>query len=150
MFLIWKIWVGKLLRAQSSLMTDNLINARDFPVSRYNCHSEKLFFIVFHYVCSFCTYINSHLTLKSLSHVRLCVNPWTVALPSFSVHGIFQARILEWVAISFSRRSSRPRDWTQVSHIVGRRFTIWATILHWFIVNEWCVHFVEQQSQSGT
>ena len=39
--------------------------------------------------------------------------------PSSSVHGIFQARILEWVAISFSRGSSRPRDQTRVSHIVG-------------------------------
>ena len=47
-------------------------------------------------------------------------------LPGFSVHEIFQARILEWVAISFSRRSSRPRDWTLVSRIVSRRFTIWA------------------------
>ena len=44
-----------------------------------------------------------------------------------SVHGIFQARGLEWVAISFSRRSSQPRDRTQVSRIVGRHFTIWAT-----------------------
>ena len=49
------------------------------------------------------------------------------SLPGFSVHGIFQARILEWVAISFSRRSSRPRDWTWVYHIVGRCFTVWAT-----------------------
>ena len=40
---------------------------------------------------------------------------------------VFQARILEWVAISFSRRSSRPRDWTRVSRIVGRHFTVWAT-----------------------
>ena len=40
---------------------------------------------------------------------------------------ILRARILEWVAISFSRGSSRPRDWTRVSHIVGRRFTLWAT-----------------------
>ena len=37
-----------------------------------------------------------------------------------SLHGIFQARILEWVAISFSRGSSQPKDWTQVSHIAGR------------------------------
>ena len=49
------------------------------------------------------------------------------SLPGSSVHGIFQARTLEWVAISFSRRSFPPRDWTWVSHIVGRRFTIWAT-----------------------
>ena len=48
-------------------------------------------------------------------------------LPGFSAHGIFQARVLEWGAISFSRGSSRPRDWTQVSRIVGRRFTVWAT-----------------------
>ena len=43
-----------------------------------------------------------------------------------SVHGISQARILEWVAISFSRRSSQPRDQVQVSHNAGRCFTIWA------------------------
>ena len=49
------------------------------------------------------------------------------SLSGFSVHMIFQARILEWVAISFSRRSSWPRDWTRVSHVVGRRFTVWAT-----------------------
>ena len=49
------------------------------------------------------------------------------SLPGSSIHGIFQAGILEWVAISFSRRSSQSRDWTWVSHIVGRRFTIWAT-----------------------
>ena len=47
-------------------------------------------------------------------------------LPGSSVHGIFQARGLEWVAISFSRGSSQPRDQTQVSHIVGRHFTVWA------------------------
>ena len=47
--------------------------------------------------------------------------------PGSSIHGILQARILEWVAISFSRRSSQPRDWTQVSRIVGRHFTIWDT-----------------------
>ena len=41
-----------------------------------------------------------------------------------SVHGIFQARILEWVAISFSRGSSQPRDRTRVSHVAGRRFTL--------------------------
>ena len=42
----------------------------------------------------------------------------------YTVHGIFQARILEWIAFPFSRRSSQPRDWTQVSCIAGR---FWAT-----------------------
>ena len=46
------------------------------------------------------------------------------SLPGSSVHGIFQAIILEWIAISFSKESSRPRDRTRVSHIVDRRFTI--------------------------
>ena len=47
--------------------------------------------------------------------------------PGSSVHGILQARKLEWVAIPFSRVSSQPRDQTRVSHIAGRFFTIWAT-----------------------
>ena len=60
------------------------------------------------------------------SCLTLC-NPMDCSLPDFSIHGIFQARILKWVTISFSRRSSQPRDWTRVFYIVGRRFTIWAT-----------------------
>ena len=48
------------------------------------------------------------------------------SLPGSSVHGILQARILEWVAISFSRGSSRPRNRTWVCCIVGRFFTHWA------------------------
>ena len=56
------------------------------------------------------------------------VIPWTVAQPpGSSVHGILQARILEWVAMPFSRGSSPPRDQTQVSCIADRFFTIWAT-----------------------
>ena len=49
------------------------------------------------------------------------------SLPGSSVHGIFQARVLEWIAIAFSRGSSWPRDRTRVSRIAGRRFTVWAT-----------------------
>ena len=45
----------------------------------------------------------------------------------YTVHGILQARILEWVAFSFYRGSSQLRDWTQVSHIAGEFFTSWAT-----------------------
>ena len=56
----------------------------------------------------------------------LC-DPMDCSPPGSWVHWIFQARILEWVAISFSRRSSQPSDWTRVSPIVGRCFTIWAT-----------------------
>ena len=57
----------------------------------------------------------------TLCHLMDC------SLPGSSVCGILQARILEWVAISLSRESSRSRDRTQVSCFVGRFFTIWAT-----------------------
>ena len=65
--------------------------------------------------------IPSYMHVWVLSHVRLFATPWTVARQGASVHGIFQARILEWVAISSSRRSSQPRDWTSVSCL----------LLHW-------------------
>ena len=54
-------------------------------------------------------------------------DPMDCSPPRFSIHGIFQARIQEWVAISFSRGSSWPRNRTQVSCIAFRFFTTWAT-----------------------
>ena len=60
------------------------------------------------------------------SCLTLC-DPMDCSLPGSSIHGIFQTRVLEWVAISFSRGSSQPRDRTVVSCIAGRLFTIWAT-----------------------
>ena len=63
--------------------------------------------------------------VKLLSRVQLFETPWS--LPVFSIHGIFQARVPEWVAISFFRGSSWPRDQTLVSRIAGRRFTLWDT-----------------------
>ena len=62
-------------------------------------------------------------SLVAQSCPTLC-NPVDCRLPGSSIHGIFQARVLEWVAISFSRGSFLPRDRTQVSHIVGRHFTV--------------------------
>ena len=60
------------------------------------------------------------------SCLTLC-NPMGCSPPGSSVHGILQARILEWVTIFFSRGSSQPRDQTQVSCIAGRHFILWAT-----------------------
>ena len=66
--------------------------------------------------------------VKSLSRIRLFTTSCTVAyLSRSSLHEILQARVLEWIAISFSRGSSLPRDRTQVSHIPGRPFNLWAT-----------------------
>ena len=80
----------------------------------------------------------SFLLFKSFRYRRCCCclvaqscptlyDPMDCSPPGSSVHGISQARILEWVTISFSRESSRPRDQTWVSCIAGRFFTDWAT-----------------------
>ena len=70
-------------------------------------------------------------TMKKWSDVTqscptLC-DPMDCSLPGSSIHWIFQARILEWVAVSFSRGSSWSRDWTRVSYITGRLLNVWAT-----------------------
>ena len=70
------------------------------------------------FLCLKCSESESHLTLW---------DPMDCSLPSSSVHGILQARTLEWVAVPFSRGSSQPRNPTQVSRIAGEFFTIWAT-----------------------
>ena len=64
---------------------------------------------------------------QSLSCVQLFVTPMDTNLPGSSLHGILQARILEWLAIPFSRGSSWPRDRTQVSPIADGLFPVWAT-----------------------
>ena len=67
---------------------------------------------------------NGKFKVQSLSCVRLSATLWTVAHQAPPSMGFFQARVLEWGAIAFSRVSSRPRDRTRVSHIVGRHFAI--------------------------
>ena len=91
--------------------------------------------------------------VKPLSPVWLFVTPWTVARQAPPSMGFFQARKLEWVAISFSRVSSWPRDRTRVSHIAGRHFTVWQGS-HWVedqcnINDKWCkVIFITSSSQT--
>ena len=68
--------------------------------------------------------------ILSVSHFRcvwLFCDPMDCSLLGSSVHRIPQARILEWVAIPYSRGSSWPRDWTRVSHTADRFFIVWAT-----------------------
>ena len=66
-------------------------------------------------------------TTWSCSVVSDCLRPMDCSLPGSSVHGTFQARVLEWIAISFSKGSSQPRDWTQVFCTAGGFFTVRAT-----------------------
>ena len=87
--------------------------------------SQKVFFKQPYRILFYVSMIEHLLKLRS-EVTQLCLtlcNPMDCSLPGSSVHGIFQARILEWVAMSFSRRSSWPRNRTQVSRIVGRCFT---------------------------
>ena len=73
------------------------------------------------------------------SCLTLC-DPMDCSLPGFSIHGILQARILEWVTISFSRGSSRPRDRTRVSRIGGRLSNLWATREALVCIHTHCVY----------
>ena len=75
------------------------------------------------YVCMcVCVWMGA-VCAKLLHSLQLCATLWTVAL-QLSVHGIFQARILEWVAMPSSRETSQSRDGTWVSYIAGGFFTI--------------------------
>ena len=60
-----------------------------------------------------------------LKAAQVCPTLWDPM--DYTVHEILQARILEWVAIPFSRGSSQPMNQTQVSHIAGIFFTVWAS-----------------------
>ena len=67
-------------------------------------------------------YVYVYIYIYATWSIQLCLtlcNPIDCKLPDPSVHGILQARVLEWVAISFSRGSSRPRDQTWVSCFAG-------------------------------
>ena len=94
-----------------------------FPTQRSNVHAlAGRFFTTeppgkpdFDYAC---------LCVKLLKLCLTLCSPMDYSLPDSSVHGVLQARILEWVAVSFSRGSSRPRDRTEVSRIVDRHFTV--------------------------
>ena len=73
----------------------------------------------------------------------LC-DPMDCSPSGSSVQGILQARILKWVAIPFSRGSSWSADWTWVSCIAGRFFTVWATreaTAVSFVIYSWCLFF---------
>ena len=113
----------------------------------YNLSASYIYFKSFlyylWYLIQYTCYINSLSTMWEVkvsvtqSCPTLC-DSMDCSLPGFSVHGILQARIPEWVAITFSRESSQPRDWTWVSHLEGRFVTIWATRE----VQVQCKHFV--------
>ena len=71
------------------------------------------------------SYVSVYMVEREREVAQLCptfCDPMDCSLPGSSVHGIFQAIVLEWIAISFSKGSSQPRDQTRVSRIVDRRY----------------------------
>ena len=71
--------------------------------------------------------VPERVVLRNVSVGQSCLtlcDPMNCTLPGSSVHGVLQARILEWVVIPFSRGSYQPRDGARVSHAVGRLFTV--------------------------
>ena len=101
-------------------------NSLSTPSIRHlvNYHSTFCFY-EFDYVSHLLwvdSYISCFVRVKVIQSCLTVCNPM-----DYKVHGILQARILEWVAFPFSRESSQPRDWTRVSHTTGWFFTSWAT-----------------------
>ena len=91
---------------------------------------KKIYFCFIDYITAFdCVCVRLSVMSNSLG-------PLGIYPTRLLVHGILHARILEWAASSFSRGSSWCRDWTHVSHIAGRFFTMWATNKQWKILKE--------------
>ena len=97
-----------------------IINHCDEISPAYTCLACFFFF----HLDKFWLNLNFHLFIAWVSEWVSEVAQSCLTLPGSSTHGILQARILEWGAISFSRGSSRLRDRTQVSRIAGRCFTV--------------------------
>ena len=98
------------------------------PWSRFECFTVTL--------CIFCHYHNTWSESESVSLLVMLdsCDSMDYSLPSCSAHGILEARVLEWVTISFSRESSWPRDRTWVSLIAGRFITVWTTRQHLSVI----------------
>ena len=84
----------------------------------------------------------------SQSCLTLC-DPMDCSLPGFSIHGILQARILEWVTISFSRGSSQPRNWTRIYRIGGRCFNLWAFLVFFLTKSPMAFLWCQEKGGSG-
>ena len=116
----WKQWKTLFLGAPKSLqmviavmkLKDTCSLKESYDQARPHIKKERLYF--------------SNKRLSSQSYGFSSGHVWMWEL-DYTVHGILQVGILEWVAIPFSRGSSQLRDWTQVSHIAGRFFSSWAT-----------------------
>ena len=128
--LLWGIFLTQGLNQCLLLCRQILccLSHQEIPENTFNTYCCFKIIAIIVSIARDCLYFSKKKMLYILSQVAqsyltLC-DPMDFSLTGSSIHGIFQARILEWVAISFSRGTSQPRDRTWVSRIVGRRFTI--------------------------
>ena len=114
MFFLSKMVTSKLSRGFTRYVVCNFLSGYNYIQLKTFKYPFWLYNIL--YVC----------LLVTQSCPTLC-DPMDCCPPGSSVHGILQARILEWVAMPFSRGSSQPRDWIHVSCITGEFLTFWVT-----------------------
>ena len=117
---------GRRRRGQQRMRwLDRITDSMDMSLSKLweTVKDRGAWWAVIHSVAKNQTRLSSSVVLVAQSCPTLC-NPRDSSPPGSSVHRILQAKILEWIDIPFSRRSSRLRDQTQVSCIAGRFFTI--------------------------
>ena len=117
-------------RAAVHGVTKNQTQLSDWTELNWMASNSKLFSVPWVRMTVFCFFTSLYILFVSLPWVSAwkslcCV--WLFVTPWNTVHGILHARVLEWVAIPFSRECFQPRDQTQVSHIAGGFFTSWAT-----------------------
>ena len=120
-----KDWSGILFHSTQSLLWSSLCHLHHHLLWFLAVFFAPIKFFVFLAV-SKCLILLEVEVLIAQSCPTLC-NPMDCSTPGSSFHGVLQARILEWVAIPFSRGSSQSRDRTMVSCTAGGFFTIWAT-----------------------
>ena len=102
----------------------------------YIIKTKILLFLYYKHLLNFHSLLHwrSYLQSGTWNEVKVAQScPTLCDSMDYTVHGILQARILEWVAFLFFRGSSHPRDRTQASHIAGRFFTSWTTREIWYI-----------------
>ena len=124
---IWLKWYI-LYALYHDLKNTNKNRLTIWPTNSMPWHIPKRKFKI--HMSTYAQEIHACLHAQSLSRVRLFATPWTVACQASLSVGFPRQEILEWVAISFSRGSSRPRDWTCVSCVscIGRWILYrWAT-----------------------
>ena len=125
--------VNYLYQVEVSKLEQNLNTLNRHLCSRsLNCHHTLFSACFIHVTCltpeSFWICDNLCACMLSLSVVSNSFDPMGCSPPGSSVHGILQARIVEWVAVPFSRGSSQHKNRTQASPLVGGFFTSWATV----------------------